>query len=337
MRVVLRADASRQEGSGHVMRCLTLAEALVARGHSVHLAVTVEGIPWLSDAVAATSLPVIAVRTGELSADRLLSVEPDWLVVDSYRIPPEQINILGQRVRVLAIVDGELRGIRAALYLEQNLGSDELDWDLPSGSRILAGGRFALIRDAVLSRRRDDPWDFTGSPHVVAVLGGTDPLGIIVPVAAQLARVDVPIDLTLVAAPERHSEVTRLLAGHPSARVVAPSAALAELLGTADLAVSAAGTSAWEICALGLPAVLIAVVDNQTSSLMRMAEQGLVLGIDLTAESDGIDRLAGLVEHLITDRETRQSLSRKATALFDGLGKQRVVESMEAVSAGRPS
>jgi spore coat polysaccharide biosynthesis predicted glycosyltransferase SpsG len=337
MRVVLRADASRTEGSGHVMRCLTLSEALVARGHAVQLAVTVDGIPWLSNAVAAVGLPVLAVEAGKLSADLMLSVDPDWVVVDSYELPAEQISGLGERVPVLAIVDGELRGIRAALYLEQNLGSDELDWDVPDGGRILAGGEFALIRDAVLSRRRPDPWAFAGTPRLVVVLGGTDPLGIIVPVAAQLAGVDVPTELTLVAAPEHHSEVMRLLAGHPSARVVAPSSELAELLGAADLAVSAAGTSAWEICALGLPGVLIAVVDNQTGSLNRMADQGLVLGIDLTADPAGLDRLGGLVEQLVTDEATRRSLSRRATALFDGLGKRRVVEAMETAPSGHPS
>lgn len=337
MRVVLRADASRAEGSGHVMRCLTLAEALVARAHTVHLALTVNGIPWLSEAVAAAGLPVLPVPPGELSADLLLSVEPDWVVVDSYQLPAEQLSGLGARVPVLAIVDGELRGIRAALYLEQNLGSDELDWDLPDGGRMLAGGEFALIRDAVLRERRTAPWVITGTPRVVAVLGGTDPLGVVVPVAAQLAALETRVDLTLVAAPEHEAEVTRLLAGHPSARVVSPSSELAELLGTADLAVSAAGTSAWEICTLGLPAVLIAVVDNQTGSLNRMADQGLVLGIDLTADPAGLDRLGGLLEQLATDEATRRSLSRRATALFDGLGKRRVVEAMEAATGGRPS
>jgi UDP-2,4-diacetamido-2,4,6-trideoxy-beta-L-altropyranose hydrolase len=331
MRVVLRADASRTEGSGHVMRCLTLAEALVVRGHAVHLAVTVDGIPWLSDAVAATGLPVLGVLPGELSADALLSIEPDWVVVDSYELPAEQISGLDTRVPVLAIVDGDLRGIRGTLYLEQNLGSDELDWDVPEGGHLLAGGQYALIRDAVLRERRLHPWVIGGPPRVVAVLGGTDPLGAIVPVAAQLAELSAQIELTLVVGPEHRDEVARLLAGRDSVTIVAPTTGLAELLGTADLAVSAAGTSAWEICALGLPAVFIAVVDNQAGSLQRMIDHGLALGIDLTAEGPaGFDRLCQLLEMLASDEPTRRSLSRRASELFDGLGKQRVVEAMEA-------
>jgi len=329
MRVVLRADASSSEGSGHVMRCLTLAEALMSRGHVVHLAVTVDGIPWLSEAVARTELPVLVVAPHQLDVDELLSVDPDWVVVDSYELPADQVSGLGARVRVLAIVDGELRGIRAALYLEQNLGSDELDWDVPAGGRLLAGGEYALIRDAVLSERRTDPWVIDGTPRVVVVLGGTDPLGVIVPVAAQLAQLTVPIELTMVAAPQHRAEVERLLADHPSATVVASTHALTTLLGQADLAISAAGTSAWEICALGLPAVLIAVVDNQTGSLQRMSAEGVVLGIDLTVDPAGLQRLPKLIERLCTDEPARRSLSRRASARFDGLGKQRVVEAME--------
>ena len=331
MKVVLRADASRSRGSGHVMRCLTLAEALVARGHIVHLAVTMEGIPWLTAAVAATGLPLLEVAPNELSADAVLSVDPDWVVVDSYELPAEEISSLNLRVPVLAIVDGELRSIVASLYLEQNLGSDELDLAIPSGGRLLAGGKYALIRDAVLRERRPDPWALSGTPRVVAVLGGTDPLGMIVPVATQLASLSVPTELTLVAAAEWHEEVARVMAARPDARIVPPSSGVASLLGAADVVVSAAGTSAWEICTLGLPSVLIAVVDNQTGSLHRMTAEGLVLGIDLTVDGQpGIEHLGGMIELLCTDESTRRSLSRRATALFDGLGKGRVVEAMEA-------
>lgn len=332
MKVLVRADASTTQGSGHVMRCMTLARELARRGHDVELAVTIDGIPWLADVVAASGLRVVTAVAGELDADGIRADRPDWVVVDSYVFDAADVASLVGDVSVLAIVDGDLRGIRAALFVDQNLGAERNNWSLPPASRMLAGAAYALVRDEIRAARRSQPWHLDGPPHVVAFMGGTDATGAIVDVARRLAALDRPIHATVIARDEHRVAVQQQLASLPGSRVLPPSPELHTVLADADIVVSAAGTSAWEVGTLGLPAVLLAVVDNQRASLSQAVERGVVLGVDLVDDhARGYDELSSELRRLCDDEFLRRSLSEKATQIFDGRGAARVAEAMERV------
>ena len=330
MRIVVRADAGLSQGSGHVMRCLTLAEELSARHHDVHLMTASVSIGWLRDVIASAGYEVSVCELDSLDIDSILALDPDWVVVDSYRVASDSISRLTQTVPVLSIVDGDTRGIRSSLYLEQNLGSEKQEWSIPSGARMLAGSTFALVRDSILDKRRGQPWMMRDVPHVVAFMGGTDPAGVIVPVASALARLPRPVQLTVVSPAERLAEVAHIIAGLPDARVLPPTGDLPTILGDADIVVSAAGTSAWDICTLGAPAVLVAVVENQIASLEQIMVAKLTLGLDIVHDGIGVlEQLPRLVGGLIEDESARHNLAAASLATFDGLGKRRVVDAME--------
>lgn len=330
MKVVLRADATLHRGSGHVMRCLTLAEELSARRHEVHLVTAPSSIPWLDGVVTASGYKVHTCEPDTLDAHALLAMNPDWVVVDSYSIDSETISKLNDSVPVLAIVDGDTRGIRSSLYVEQNLGSEVTQWVVPPGARMLAGSAFALVRDSILGQRRASPWLIGNLPRIVAFMGGTDPTGAILRVSSELARLDQAVSLTVVAPVKLHSALELELARLPGARIIAPTMDLPSILGEADIVVSAAGTSAWDICSLGLPSVLVAVVGNQSASLEEIVVRELALGLDLVRDGiDTLDQLGSLVGRLLGDESLRKSLSSRSVSEFDGLGKSRVVDAME--------
>ena len=335
MRVVLRADASVGQGAGHVMRCLTLAEELRARNHEVHLVGVPSGIQWLEVAVASTVDVFHGCEPNGLDLDMIEGIEPDWVVVDSYRVDSARISRLNGLIPVLAIVDGDTRSIDAAVYLEQNLGSEHKDWQIPQGSGMLAGSSFALVRDAILEQRRPQAWRIDGVPRLVVFMGGTDPTGAIVTVASQLAKVTSKIDVTVIAPASLHEEIQLLLSRVYRLKITTPTPDLPSLLGRADIAVSAAGTSAWDICSLGLPAIFIALVDNQTESLREVLKNELALGLDLVLDGgSGLSRLPVFLESLLDDEPLRQSLSERSLGAFDGRGKNRVVDAMEQFDRG---
>lgn len=335
MRVVLRADASVSQGSGHVMRCLTLAEELQARDHEVHLVGGPSGIDWLDTAIASTVDEFHHCEPNGLDVDAIKGIGPDWVVVDSYLVDRAEISRLNSFIPVLAIVDGDTRGIDSSLYLEQNLGSEHKSWQIPHGSEMLAGSSFALVRDAILEQRRPQAWRIDAVPRLVAFMGGTDPTGAIVKVASQLAKIAQPISLTVIAPEIRRAEIELLLSQIYRVQVVTPTPDLPSLLGHADIAISAAGTSAWDICSLGLPAVFIALVDNQRESLREVMRDGLALGLDLGLEGESaLNRLPLFVDRLLEDALLRQSLSRRSLGMFDGRGKGRVVDAMEQFVRG---
>lgn len=313
------------------MRCLTLAEAFIARGHDVHLMAAEIDVPWIAETLTASSIELHKCRADDLPLDDIVALRPDWVIVDSYTIDPFLISQLNLTLHVLAVIDGDDRDIQAELYLDQNLGAETDSRKHNVRDHVLAGAKYALIRDAVLAERREHPWHMSSSrPSVVAFAGGTDPTDAGPRMAEALVGLGDSVDVTFVAPKIRHLAIAEAFGREAAPRILAPTTELPTLLGAADVVVSAAGTSAWDVCTLGIPSVLIAVVGNQQSSLMQAVSRGLSLGIDATHESTAIRRYLGaMVSQLVSNQEMRKNLSRECLATFDGRGKVRVVEYME--------
>jgi len=331
VRVLLRADSGKVQGTGHVMRCLTLGDELRSRGHDVHLMTTPITVRWLASLVAASGIVVHHAAVNELPIDAIAALDLDWVVVDSYRIDPEQVSRLNKLIPVLAIIDGDDRGMDASLYLDQNLGADKAKWPPKVLDRLLAGASYSLVRDAILRERRQEPWRLHGErAAIVSFMGGTDPTGASVEVAAALIAASADAELTIVAPEELHELIEALSRGRGHLTISDPTPELPALFGRADIVVSAAGTSAWDVCALGIPAVLVAVVHNQSSSISEALAEGMVLGIDASDGRSGLtEQLTSRVVTLLTNEVVRRKLSDRCLEIFDGKGKARVSAHME--------
>lgn len=331
MRILLRADANALQGTGHVMRCLTLGEALARRGHTVELMTRTSGVDWLDTVVADAGLTLHACEPDALDVQRIAPAGFDWVVVDSYRIDPLAVSVLSQRVPTLAVVDGDTRGIEATLFLDQNLGAESLDWPTAAKGRVLAGSTFALVRSAVLAHRRTDAWRIRGElPHVVAFMGGSDPLAITLGVSRVLAGLGDHLTFTVVAPTGLVSDVSAILRDSPFAVVMGPTTDLPSVLAAADIVVSAAGTSAWDVCSMGIPSVLVGVVDNQKRSVEQAALQGVAWTLDTTPGSGRtLDDLGPLVAELLVNEPARRTIAEACAAAFDGVGPDRVAQAME--------
>lgn len=329
MRCLIRADATIETGTGHVMRCLTLAEALLRRGHDVTLRGALGGITWLTERVARSGLrhdPAPAHVLGWEAAD---AAAFDVVVVDSYEFDVPSVNAMARVVPTLAIIDGDDRGLLVDMFLDQNLGATS------AGARpTLAGPRFALVRDEFVQRKRDRPRPLGTPPQVLSFMGGSDPTGAIVAVAREVLLLPIPAELTFVVAERWREDVTALVGGDDRVRLVEPTPDLPDLLAGADVAVSATGTSAWEICTIGLPSVFVAVVANQRAGYQALVERGFALGADLTSSSSARS-LAPDLRRLLEDASLRERLFRRSAALFDGQGADRVVDALVQLSLDR--
>jgi spore coat polysaccharide biosynthesis predicted glycosyltransferase SpsG len=235
---------------------------------------------------------------------------------------------------VLLLADGDARGATATRYLDQNLGAPLLAGIPPT--RQLNGAGYALVRRAIRDRAPSDPAALRSDPpEVVVVLGGTDPDDRTVEVAEACARLAGRAAFTFVAPPRQQAALTAIGVGAPAWRVLAQTPALPELLGGADVVVSAGGTSAWDVAALGIPAVLLAVVPNQQASLAAVNEEGIALGFDLVAGAGDLAAVATAVESLLDDVALRRRLAEAARRAVDGRGGERVALALErAVEAG---
>lgn len=337
--VGIRCDAGRRTGVGHLVRCVALAEELTARGVAVHVLGDLGGLAWAEAQLASRGLPQHPAPPDPAglvaAADRL---GLGALVVDSYDLPPSH----GAAVRasgrtVLAIVDGDLRGQRADLYVDQNLDAELAAPRLPPGAVRLAGLDYALLRQVVRRLRpARAPLGGARVPRVVAFFGGTDAYRAAPVVGRLLVRTGAPFDAVVVAADDGLRD--ELLALTPRAgqqlEVIAPTDELPKLLADADLAVSASGTSTWELLCLGLPAALVWVVDNQILGYERTVERRLAAGLGhlpaLSVPGSATDAAVEMLQGLLTEAPARAELAARAWAAVDGRGAERVADALLA-------
>ncbi|MER7169036.1 spore coat protein, partial [Micromonospora sp. NPDC000207] len=324
----MRCDAGPVRGVGHLVRCLALAEEFRSRGHAVEFLGTVEGVGWAARQLADRGIPL---HPGPDHPDELVAAARrhrlDVLVLDSYELDPAGAGALrAAGVVTLAVVDGDTRGQDADVYLDQNLGARYG----PLPGRLLAGTAYPLLRDAVVTARPAAPPPAVpvARPRVLAFFGGTDAFGAAPVLARSLLDTAAPMELTVVVG--RADVGARLASLTPgpgqSVHQVGPTDDLPTLITAADLVVSAAGTSTWELCCLGAAAGLVCVVDNQRESYHRVVAEEIVAGLGelpaLTAAGAVGDaaraEAVGTLRGLLGSPQRRAALAARAWSTVDG-------------------
>lgn len=344
MRIVFRVDASTAIGSGHLVRCLTLAETL--RKSQVDLHFICRDLPgdanqWLSDqGYAVTRLA--PGNDWSQAIDRKASREAltalghiDWLVVDHYDLDAEwETAMRSHTKRLLVIDDLANRPHDCDLLLDQNF---RLDSPPPYGSlapkaRLLLGPRYALLRPEFGQARTARKVHDGHIRRVLVCFGGADPanhtaaaLQALQPWRHRLARIDV----ILGNANPYRAEIETLCATLPQAHLYQPCTNMAELMLAADLAIGAGGTMNWERLCLGLPSLAIAIADNQRPGLNALLEAGYLLG-QAEPSSPAEARLASWLAIMFDNPALMRGLAQRGAALVDGQGAERVADCLLA-------
>ncbi|MET8861340.1 hypothetical protein ABZW11_00145 [Nonomuraea sp. NPDC004580] len=332
-----RCDAGARSGVGHLVRCVALAEELVARGVEVVFLGEVRDSPWGRAQLDGRGLPLVpAPGEPEKLAALARGLGLDAVVLDSYELAPATGSVLrAAGLPVLAIVDGDPLGQEADLYLDQNLGAEHRPFTLPVTlpvtlpaalpvtlsaalpltlpGRRLAGAGYVLLRDSV--RRRTRAPRPNGPPRVLCFFGGTDSAGVARGWADALDATGLPL-LGTVVSPVPFD------AG-PIA-VIPPTDRLPELMAAADLVVTAAGSAVWELLHLGVPMALTWVAANQLIGYEELVRRRAAAGL---GSAPGPEAVAVLAE-LLADPAAREEYGGRGRGLVDGRGRERVADAL---------
>lgn len=358
MRFAFRADASLRIGSGHVMRCLALADRLKARGHENfflvrphdgHLAEHIR-----AEGHAVTFLPVGGaprtaadlegpshaywldgpwIEDASASLAALEPVRPDWLVVDHYALDARwEAMLVPACGRLLAIDDLADRPHACDMLLDQNPGRRAEDYAalLPAGCVTLIGQRFALLRpefhalrEASLARR-----EAPMLRNILVSMGGVDKDNATSTVLDGIEAACLPdiVGVTVISgrdAPWLDKVRSRVADLRLPAEVRVGVRDMAQHMLQADLAIGAGGGTAWERCCLGLPSIVVVLAENQRPGAKALAEAGAAWVIDGLAETPrALPRLFAAA----ADPAALAQASRRAAAITDGRGAERVCE-----------
>jgi UDP-2,4-diacetamido-2,4,6-trideoxy-beta-L-altropyranose hydrolase len=336
MNLLIRADASVAIGTGHVMRCLALAQAWQDAGGRATFAMA-ESTAAIEARLAAECCEVLSVAAAAGSAEdaqQTISLarqwEADWIVIDGYRFSAEYQRVLKNAgFRVLAVDDyGHAESYCADLVLNQNVSAHEaLYVQRAPATKLLLGAKYALLRREFAAWRACRREIADKGQHVLVMMGGSDPENLTARVMEAIAKTGIE-DLeaaVVVGGSNPHFEKLAEFAGKTGGkvRVLKNVGNVAELMAAADAAISAAGSTCWELCLLGLPALLIDVAENQTAVAKELDRRGCAIhvgGREVSAE-----RIAEQLRNLLESQTMRRSLWERCRQLVDGKGARRVV------------
>lgn len=337
--IVFRADASVAIGSGHVMRCLTLADALDVAPRSVlfvcadlpgQLIEVIEQRGYAARLIAATDDAMTdAELTGAAIRSHFACAKVDWLVVDHYGLDfAWECAMRAEAPHILAIDDLADRQHDCDLLLDQNLYLDMHERyrsKISLQCRLLLGPAFALLRQEFASQRQERRLRDGRLRRLLVSFGGSDPtnetakaLEALHGSSLQGLAVDVVVGSSN---PNRH--VIESICRSSSFNFHCQTDRMAELLDAADLCIGGGGTSTWERCCVGTPALVIALAANQVEVSRQVASAGAAIYLGCSDQISA-SRIASALDALSQSRETLSTMSGAALALVDGQGASRV-------------
>lgn len=336
--LILRADASADVGAGHVMRCLALAQAWQEAGGSAIFVVTALGTPSLEERLRSEGMEIVrlvaepgsvhdAVQTAKVAREANAS----WIAVDDYDGGAGYQRIIKDAGMRLVCVDdfGQSDHYYADVVLNQNLHACEGMY--PSRepyTRLLLGTRHVLLRREFLTRKRLVKADVDQPPLILVTLGGFAPGDItsrIVTALQEMKSHHVQIAVVTGYNQANHSASRGVRRNHRlSIQVVPNTTNMAEWMRRATLAISAAGSTSWELAYTRTPGILIVIAENQIPIARELHATGGFVSAGPAASLD-FQKIASLAEELLSDRGRLCEMSERAGQIVDGNGVNRVL------------
>ena len=336
--LVIRADADRRIGTGHVMRCLALAQEWTSRGGKVRFVTRCTHPPLLERIAQAPAeiVPLPKTALDPLSDARLTiacchAAGAGWAVIDGYQFDAKYHATLRQAdVRVLVVDDYcHLPQYEADILLNPNLGAERLSYLRTGRTRYLLGTPYAMLRTEFVRR---STWQRTPRPHgsrLLVTMGGSDPDNTAGKVIEALRLRPFPeLQTRVVLGPSYQGPLDAAARPlPPSVELLRNVSDMPELMAWADLAVAAAGSTCWELALMALPALLVVLADNQAGIATALDAAGCAqnLGNHRALQSA---RIAYALQALILDTARCHHMSGIGRKLVDGQGRIRVADAL---------
>ena len=330
----IRADANETIGSGHVMRCLSIADALKRQGQQVCFLTADENAAGLLEA-RGQAFRVLHTdyrrMEGELEALEELLAGGGFFLADSYFVTAAYLDRVRERLPVGYLDDMGRRDLAADLLIDYNIFAEARLYEGCKAAEFLLGPEYAPLRaefagNACETRDR--------ASRVLITTGGGDRYNL----AGQLLEKALAHPGT--ACLEYHvvsgaynvylAELKALERRHGNLRIYSNVSDMCGLMRDSDIAVTAGGSTMYELSAVGVPTLCFSFVDNQEEIVRGFVDQGLVcFGGNYLAQGEGmLEMLVEKMALLVSDRRLRQAYSEKQRQMVDGKGAERIAQAL---------
>ena len=340
MKTIIRTDASHIIGTGHVMRCLTLAQTLQNKGAEVQF-ICRKHKGNLIDKICSTGFHTFGLElTDEKEVDNKLAYtsclgatqqkdvdecinilkdkKTDWLIVDHYSLDEYWQKSLKPYYKKLMVIDDLAdRQFDCDILLNQNLGSTKEQYKnrVPKSCELLLGCEYALLRPEFSKLRGQALEKRKKTKEIKNILismgGGENKI-----IYDILKQLDSRFNVVVVLGKNFlfNKKVQSYVDGK-NIKIIMETDNMAKLMLDADLAIGAGGSTSWERCCLGLPTIVFMIADNQREVVKNLEQLGAVIVAENLKED---------LQLIMRDIDLWKRMSNKAQEICDGLGVHRI-------------
>ena len=336
MKIAFRADGTSQIGTGHIMRSIALSEELKNRGHSCFFLSKIDSEELINRVKQTSSFQKMETEaTTKEDLDILLKFSKennvDWIITDHYGINSDYVKILKEnKFKVLSVDDTAQIHYYSDIVLNQNIGAEQLAFSAEKYTKFLLGPKYTMIRDELL--RRDEKIENNKVKKILVTLGGTDNDNFTLKILKLLESVDKNAEILVVLGPfnlfydaiRGYIKETGL-----KIKLIKSPENMAEVYLESDIAISAGGSSCYELAYFGIPNIIITIADNQLYIANELDKQKVSIYLGKKSEIKA-EQLEDKIKELINNHSLRKNMSRNGKKLVDGKGKKGIVDFMES-------
>jgi len=340
--LLIRADANASIGIGHVMRCLSLAQAWCMCGGQV-VFLSQCGGSNIEERIRQTGCELVILSTNDQDTEHLdetlhacRNFKAAWVVIDGYQFTSNfQWAIRQAGIRLLVLDDCcHMSCYHSNLLLNQNVTATDYHYTVDPDTTLLLGPRYALIRKEFFAYRKKSVLASDFAQRVLVSMGGSDPcnatLRMMQLLAAPLLTTQLDITVIVGAANENQNEIRRFASQCGSAfQVCVNTVEMPRWMGWADFAITAGGSTCLELAFIGTPMAALIIADNQRDGVKKLSENNVCIDLG-TYESWNDTKIISTIAILIQSVSQRMAMQAAGWALVDGHGAMRVVEQMRS-------
>ncbi len=357
--ILIRADASLNMGTGHLMRCLALAQYL--QNHQINPIFICAELPEnLQTRLVNENIDSILIdaelgsnKDAEITINVAKKYQVNWVIIDGYQFNSEyQKQLKEADFKILFLDDyGHCNYYYADLVLNQNFGANqELYKNRENYTKLLLGSDYTLLRKDFLLWQK---WEREIKPHahkILVTMGGSDPDNVTLKVIQALSLIFDPPQsplirifdppqpplirgeleiIVIVGGSNPHFDSLKTYCDTLPFNITLKQNVddMPKLMAWADMAICAGGSTNWELAFMGLPSIIITIADNQKEIAQNLANMGLIISLGWW-ENVTIDMIRNAILGLIQNQNKRENMSYLGRQLIDGKGCDRIFLSM---------
>ena len=341
--LVIRADATTHIGTGHVMRCITLAQTWQDQGGDVTFLSHCDSEALRRRVIDEGSNFIPIEKPHPNSYDLAYTLEKleqlktqnsklkTWVAVDGYHFTPDYQKAIRKSGHKLLVIDdmAHLDHYHADILLNQNIHASRLTYSCDRDTVKLLGCEYVLLRKEFLKYkgwRREIP---EKAKKILVTMGGADPDNVTLKVIKTLTTLnDHDLETRIVVGPSNPNIDTlenALLSSQCSMHILQGIENMSELMAWADVAVSAGGSTCWEIAFMGLPNMIIILAENQQAIGEQLDAEEVAINMGWHGKVT-TDKIAYMLHAMTLDKKVRAEMYGRGQKLVDGNGVERIVE-----------